>query len=435
VLDAARQLFILVPFRQPRLGKCAGGSMKLVALTYGSEGDTRPIAALCRALMDAGYEVTLLADGGTLGSARDLGVPHAALTGDIRGTLQSVSNMRSVYERRYSVNANAKALARLTNENADAWMQQVLDVAAGSDGLIVSGLAAYIGFSAAEKLAVPVIGAGMFPVTPTSAFPSPLMSPRSTPRWLNRFSHLFVAELLWRAFRKSVNAARSNAGLGPGRKIWAGHPVLYGISPSLLPQPADWPDNIWMCGQWVRPVREWDSPRSLQSFLSGGDAPIYVGFGSMLSFDPRALLEVVIAAVGGQRALFYSGWSGADTLALPANFCVIGETPHDWLFPRTSLVIHHGGSGTTHSAARAGVPSVVLPFAADQSFWAEQLRRRGIAPATPSIQRVTAAILSRAIAAARTPEMRERASAVGAKMRAEDGLAEAVKRIQSLVAR
>jgi sterol 3beta-glucosyltransferase len=408
--------------------------MKLVALTYGSEGDTRPIAALCRALMDAGDDVTLLADGGTLGIARDLGVPHAALAGDIRGTLQSISRTSSAAGK-YAVKANAKALLRLTNEHADAWMKQVLDVGAGSDGLIAASLAAYIGFSAAEKLAVPVIGAGMFPLTPTSEFPSPLLPPQSVPRWLNRFSYPFVAGLLWWGFSKSTNAARSNAGLAPAHKFWARHPMLYGVSPSLVPQPADWPDNAWMCGQWVRPVREWDCPPGLRSFLAAGDAPIYVGFGSMLGFDRRALLDVVIAAVGDQRALFYPGWSGAESLTLPANFCVIGETPHDWLFPRTSLVIHHGGSGTTHSAARAGVPSVVLPFAADQFFWAEQLRQRGIAPATPSVQRVTAATLSRAIVAAQTSEMRERASEVGAEMRAEDGLAEAVRRVHALVAK
>jgi hypothetical protein len=91
---------------------------------------------------------------------------------------------------------------------------------------------------------------------------------------------------------------------------------------------------------------------------------------------------------------FYPGWSGAESLNLPTNFCIIGDTPHDWLFPRTSLVIHHGGSGTTHSAARAGVPSVVLPFAADQFFWAEQLRQRSIAPATGSVHNVTAATFS-----------------------------------------
>ncbi|HVH87730.1 MAG TPA: nucleotide disphospho-sugar-binding domain-containing protein, partial [Terriglobales bacterium] len=104
------------------------------------------------------------------------------------------------------------------------------------------------------------------------------------------------------------------------------------------------------------------------------------------------------------------------------------------LFPRTSLVIHHGGSGTTHSAARAGVPSVVLPFAADQFFWAEQLRQRGIAPVAAPGPKVTTAILSRAIGGAQTAEMRERASVIGATMRAEEGLAEAVKRVDALLA-
>jgi sterol 3beta-glucosyltransferase len=158
--------------------------MRLVALTYGTEGDTRPITALGRALMDTGYGVTLLADGGTLGSARDLGVPHAVLAGDIRGTLQLVSSTSSVVAGKSTLNATAQALARIANENADAWMRQVLDAAAGSDGLIVAGLAAFIGFSAAEKLGIPVIGAGMIPLTPTSAFPSPFLPPRSMPRWL-----------------------------------------------------------------------------------------------------------------------------------------------------------------------------------------------------------------------------------------------------------
>jgi sterol 3beta-glucosyltransferase len=68
--------------------------LRLVALTYGTEGDTRPIAALCRALMDAGYGVTLLADGSTLGSARDLGVPRASLAGDIRAATGRLAEQR-----------------------------------------------------------------------------------------------------------------------------------------------------------------------------------------------------------------------------------------------------------------------------------------------------------------------------------------------------
>lgn len=410
--------------------------MKLVAVTYGTEGDARPIAALCRALMDAGHEVMLLADGGTLGSARALGVAHAALDGDIRGALQPARGIASVVSGKTSLNATAQALSRIANENAAAWTRQIIEAAADCDGLIVSGLTAYVGLSVAERLAIPVIGAGMFPITPTAAFPSPFLPPRATPRWLNRASHHLVSAVLWRAFRKATNAARVNVcGLPPRRRTWSGHPMLYGISPSLLPKPADWPANAHMCGQWVQPVRDWDAPQMLRDFLAAGEAPIYVGFGSMVGFDRRTLFDAVVAAVAGRRALLYPGWSGTQGLELPGNFCIIGDTPHDWLFPRTSMVIHHGGSGTSHSAARAGVPSIVLPFAGDQFFWAEQLRQHGVAPAATNGRHVSADSLSRAIDVAQTAQMRDRASVLGATMRTEDGLSTAVERIHALIAR
>jgi sterol 3beta-glucosyltransferase len=239
---------------------------------------------------------------------------------------------------------------------------------------------------------------------------------------------------LWRAFRRAINEARVGVcGLQPRSRLWSAHPMLYGISPSLLPKPTDWPSNAHMCGQWVRPVDDWDAPQSLKDFLAAGEAPIYVGFGSMVGFDRSVMRDAVVTAVAGRRALFYPGWSSAQGLELPDNFCLIEDTPHDWLFQRTSLVIHHGGSGTTHSAARAGSPSVVLPFAGDQPFWAERLRLLGVAPQTTSGHNVDAHSLKLAINAAGTAEMRNRATTLGEKMRAEDGLASAVAIIESLI--
>ena len=407
--------------------------MKLVAVTYGTEGDTRPIAALCRALMEAGHGTTLLADGSTLDSARDLGVPHLALAGDIRGSLNAGTGIASLL-RQPSANATAKALARIANANALSWARQTLDAAKNCDALIIAGLTAFIGLSVAECLNVPAIGAGMFPLTPTSAFPSPFLPPRRVPRFLNRFSHRLITEMLWRAFRKATNEARAQVcGLEARRSSWTDHPILYGISPSLLPRPPDWPANAYMCGQWIRPVREWRAPQSLLDFLADGEPPIYVGFGSMPGLDQRTILDAVVKAISGRRALFYPGWSGTPSLQLPANFFVLEDTPHDWLFPRTAMVIHHGGSGTTHSACRAGVPSIVLPFAGDQAFWAEQLRLRGVAPETPAARYVSAEVLQRAIDVARQTEMRDRAAELGAKMRAEDGLRDAVATIRSIV--
>ncbi len=408
--------------------------MKLAAVTFGTEGDTRPIATLCGALRDAGHDVILLAADGTLGSARDLGVPHAALAGDIRGMLQPKDGRASIVSCKASLNATAKTLSGVANDNAMAWMRKTLDLAAGCDAVICAGLAAFIGFSVAEKLEVPALGAGMIPLTPTAEFPSPFLPPRRVPRWLNRFSHRFVTQMLWRAFRRATNEARRRVcGLPPRTKLWSAQPMLYGISPCLLPKPADWPSNAYMCGQWIRPASHWNAPRPLRDFLSAGEPPIYIGFGSMVGFDQHAMRDAIVAAVANRRALFYPGGSGTQELKLPKNFCLIQDTPHDWLFRRTSLVIHHGGSGTTHSAARAGVPSVVLPFAGDQPFWAERLRLLGVAPEAMSGRDVDAHSLKRAIAAAETTEMRYRAKALGEKMRAKDGLASAVAVIESVV--
>jgi len=42
--------------------------------------------------------------------------------------------------------------------------------------------------------------------------------------------------------------------------------------------------------------------------------------------------------------------------------------------------MHHGGSGTTHSVARAGKPQVVMPLIIDQPYWAYRVQQLGIGP-------------------------------------------------------
>jgi sterol 3beta-glucosyltransferase len=130
--------------------------------------------------------------------------------------------------------------------------------------------------------------------------------------------------------------------------------------------------------------------------------------------------------------LFYPGWSGVDVSQLPANILAIGDTPHDWLLPRTSVAVHHGGSGTTHSAARAGIPSVVVPFAGDQAFWADRLYRAGVGAKLPSWKALNAATLADSIRFAARDDVRARARAMGERMRVEDGLKTAVKAIEAL---
>src|SRR5271157_2712314 len=126
--------------------------MKVIVATYGTEGDARPFAALCRGLTDAGHEARLLADGATLGNAQALGVPTTALAGNIRGALTTDHAVAGVVAKGGGFTHTAHALATIANENADSWLRTIVEAGEGCDAILAAGLAAFVGFSAAEYL-------------------------------------------------------------------------------------------------------------------------------------------------------------------------------------------------------------------------------------------------------------------------------------------
>lgn len=405
-----------------------GDPMKLLILTYGTEGDTRPLVALGHALRSTGHDVHLLGDARTLGSAEELGLANSALSGDIRLLFSEWS--------RQGPKGTAKALVQLTNANTRAWTVETLAAAEGCDVILTSGLAGFIGLSVAERLSIPAIGTGMIPLTPSSEFPSPFLPPGLVPRWLNHASLRLTNQLFWLAFRNTLNEARQTVlGLPPCQKLPTEHPMLYGISPAILPQPADWPAHARLCGQWQTPAADFTPPPELADFLHAGPPPVYVGFGSMAGIDGHHMAKTLVTALAGRRALFYPGWSGMEDIVLPDNILRIGTTPHDWLLPLTSAVIHHGGSGTTHSASRAGKPSVVIPFAGDQAFWADRLNRLGVAPPALNGAKLDAGALGKAIGFVESPEVQKRAAELGERMERENGLVTAVGEIERLIRR
>lgn len=407
--------------------------MKFIVATYGTEGDARPFAALCRGLMDAGHEARLLADPATLGTAHALGVPTTALSGDIRNTLFGNDTASGVVTKGGGFNATARVLAKIANENAESWLGTIVAAASGCDAVLAAGLAAFVGFSAAEYLGIKSIGSGMIPITPTSEFPSPFLPSKWVPRALNRASQRFVNAMLWKAFRGKTNAARVTLGLPPRTVVWKNLPMIYGVSPTLSPQPADWPEHVYLCGQWLVPANDWVATDELASFLADGEAPIYIGFGSMSGFDGPRLLEILIRATNGRRVLLNPAWSGIDPSGLTDNVLVIGDTPHDWLFPRVSVVIHHGGSGTSHSATRAGVPSIVIPFAGDQFFWAERLRIAGVSPKPLDARKLTIQEVRAALDFADSSRVRNQARTMGEMMHQENGVRNAIGILERLV--
>jgi sterol 3beta-glucosyltransferase len=403
--------------------------MKVTLISYGTEGDTRPFVALGHGFIQAGHDAIFLGERSGAPLADSVGVPFHALAGDIRAAIgELISSGVSPSPSRI-----ARSIAELGTQQTQAWMKTLLEHCYDSDAIVCSGLTSYVALSVAQHLKIPLIGAGLQPFYPTHEFPNPFLASLPFPKFCNRLTHLLMMWLFWKSFQKAINAARKAVtGQPPQRAMWRDYPVLFGISPQLISPPKDWPEHICITGDWALPSPLWEPPRQLACFLAAGPAPVYVGFGSMVGFDRRKVVKAVVAALDGRRALLAGGWSNIDRSGLPDNILMLEATPHDHLFRSVSMVIFHGGAGTTHTTARAGVPSVVIPFAGDQFFWGEQLARKGLAAAPLPYSKLTAEELRWRLRQAETPEIRTRAQEVGHAMRAASGVTNAVKIIEKL---
>jgi len=119
------------------------------------------------------------------------------------------------------------------------------------------------------------------------------------------------------------------------------------------------------------------------------------------------------------------------TELVPDNVFVVDAAPHNWLFPRMSAVVHHGGAGTTAEGLRAGVPTVIIPFVLDQPFWGARVKALGLGPDPIPQKNLTADRLSNAIRIAVTDSnMKQHANSYGAAIRAENGIGNAMKIIK-----
>ncbi len=176
---------------------------------------------------------------------------------------------------------------------------------------------------------------------------------------------------------------------------------------------------------------------ALAAFLDDGPGPVFVGFGSMPTPDPERVVRDAGRVLGrlGLRGVVSEGLAGLSVDAEPEDgthrLLGIGSAPHDVLFPRCAVVVHHGGAGTTAAAVRAGVPQVVVPHAADQPYWGRRMADLGVAAPPIARKDLTAARLERALEVALSPGARSAAYALGERVRAEDGAGDAARLVDT----
>ena len=299
---------------------------------------------------------------------------------------------------------------------------------------IVANPPSYGHIHCAEALGVPLHMIFTMPWTATAAMPHPFaqITPGRRQPVKNFMSYGAVDLLVWNGMADLVNAFRMETLTLPpieradGANLLEDQavPFTYLFPERLVPRPADWEPRIDLANfTFYDRAGSYEAPRALADFLAGGEPPIYVGFGSVAVKDPAAIRHVVFTALDkcGARGIISDGWGHLAGESPPPNVFLIGDCPHDWLFPRCRAVCHHGGAGTTAAGLRAGRPTVIVPFFGDQFLWGRIVADAGAGPAPIPGDRLDAAALARAFETCGRPEVRERAAALGATLREIDG--------------
>ncbi|MCJ1435394.1 hypothetical protein MMC27_004767 [Xylographa pallens] len=295
----------------------------------------------------------------------------------------------------------------------------------------------------AERLGIPLHLIFTFPMSPTQQFPHPLCNIKRTnvdANYTNFVTYPLVEMMMWQGLGDLVNKFRKqDLGLEPVSTLWAPGqlfrlkvPYTYLWSPGLVPKPSDWGPEIDITGfVFLDLASSFKPPETLTNFLKAGEPPIYIGFGSIVVDDPDKFTALIFEAVKrtGVRALVSKGWGGlGDENNTPANVYMLENTPHDWLFPRVSAVVHHGGAGTTAIGLKCGKPTMIVPFFGDQPFWGAMIAKAGAGAEPIPYKHLTAEKLAAAIEILLTPEAKENAENIARDIEAEgDGAINAVK--------
>lgn len=417
--------------------------MRILMLAFGSRGDVQPYVALGKGLQRAGFTVTLAAGRNFQSWIEREGLRCMPFRIDIEAYMQSDLGKDWLGNSSDNAQRELQNMRRMVDTIAVDVVDDLLNMVADADVLVSGLLTVEVVAAIGQARGVRPLLAMMSPLAPTASGAAGMQAllPRQT-NPLNRWWGYVIETMLFSALKPASVLMHQKLGLPPVQTrefIRAANrtPTLLGISPLVVPHPSDWGAHHHVTGYWFLDAPpDWQPSPALQAFLDAGAPPVYIGFGSMSNRDPQATTRVMIDALKatGQRGVIHSGWAGLHAEDLPDDICLLDFAPHDWLFPRMAAVIHHGGSGTTGAALRAGVPSAIVAHIGDQPFFGRRVYELGVG--APPIKRhdLTAERLAATIhALTGDAALRSRAAALGERIRAEDGVGNAVRVVERLL--
>jgi sterol 3beta-glucosyltransferase len=417
--------------------------MKVTLVGYGTRGDVQPYVCVGWELTRRGHEVTICAPVDQQTFVERAGLRYAPIPVDVHQILSAEAAQRMLARGDFA--GFMSWFGEVQRPYEDSVFEAYLAAAQGADLIVSHPLSDNELCMVGAHQRIPVLPLYLYPVVRSRHMASLFLTTRNL--WLlNGLSHSLVDHVLWKASRDRVQRLRQKIGLPRAKGLFSvqvearSMPALLSYSESLCARPSDWPANIICCPGITPSVElrqalgEHGLDPALEQWLADGPPVIYLGFGSMPVLDPRRTLDMVRRVVQGLgvRAVVGAGWSQLCESS-EQDVRVIGPVDQTALFPRCAAVVHHGGAGTTYASVRAGVPTLVCSVFNDQPYWGTRLQALGVGETFP-FQKLDERRLESALRRLFVPEVRERAQALGERVRLERGSEEVAGTIERIAA-
>jgi len=415
---------------------------RIVLTTFGSYGDIHPYMALAMALKDRGHHPVIATSELYREKMETAGFDFVPVRPNIPPPRDQDPEL--IERIMHPMKGTAVLLKELLLPFVREAYDDLLAVVQDAD-LLVTHPITFAGPLVAQKTRIPWISTVLAPASFFSAYDPPLPPFWQWMRHVELLGPRFVAAFfrqVQKAYRTGeYNRFRDELGL-PDR----GNPVFAGQhSPTMIlalfskvfaqPQP-DWPPQAQATGfAFYDGRKELKMPSELSEFLDAGPPPIVFTLGSSAVWVAQDFFRESIRAAKSlnRRAVLLIGDErNTPDEALSSEILAVDYAPFEALLPRACAMVHHGGVGTTSQGLRAGIPTLIVPFAFDQPDNANHAARLGTSRTLPRPKYRAAKVAQELKTLLDQPQYAEKARRVGEQLRAEHGAAVAAEFIESV---